>query len=514
MPASVEHVHLVRVRRGAPERVDAAVLKAGRGIAGDHHDRSGIKRAVTLIRAETMDAVAGHFGQTIAPGASRRNLTIRGIDLDSLPRGTRLRVGEAELELAGPCDPCQRMETALGPGARAFLEGRGGVIAKIIRGGTVRPGDVVEPVEGDRARDMQLRLLDWFDRHRRDLPWRRTKDPYAIWLSEIMCQQTQVATAVPYWERFLARFPDVGALAAAPLDDVLALWSGLGYYARARNLHLAAKAVVEQHGGSFPSSLEGLLSLPGFGPYTAGAVGSIAMGLDTPLVDGNVARVLCRLEGWELGAEAAREKAWEIAPELVAKGRAGDWNQALMELGATVCTPASPACDGCPLRPHCAAARRGEPAKYPLPKERRPRKLLRFAALAIRDGEAVLLVRRADKGLFGGMWELPSIEVDAGSGEAAVRALARDLGTRRSPERVGAVAQALTHRDVQVDVFTVVASLQELPEGGRWVLPDELPTLGLSTLAVKTLLAAHVQVPAGHGRRKSAPSPRQRTLFG
>jgi A/G-specific adenine glycosylase len=395
------------------------------------------------------------------------------------------------------------------------MEGRGGVVTRVVESGVVRPGDAVVMVEGERVRDVQRRLLAWFDAHRRDLPWRRTKDPYAIWLSEVMCQQTQVATVIPYWERFLVRFPTVHSLASAPLDDVLALWSGLGYYARARNLHRAAQAVMERHAGVFPADLAALEALPGFGPYTAGAVGSIALDLDAALVDGNVARVLCRVEGWELGAEAAREKAWEVAPGIVAKGRAGDWNQALMELGATVCTPVSPGCEGCPLRTHCVAAKKGEPAQYPLPKERRPRKLMRLAALAVRDGESVLLLRRAEKGLFGGLWELPSVEIGTDDAAVALGGLvAQIVGGKKKAERVGAVAQALTHRDVQIEVFAIQATKVHFPEGARWVRPEELSTLGLSTLAVKTLVAAHVPVPAGHGRRRAVPKAEQGKLFG
>jgi A/G-specific adenine glycosylase len=357
-------------------------------------------------------------------------------------------------------------------------------------------------------------LLTWFRQAKRDLPWRRTKDPYAVWISEVMLQQTQVATVIPYWERFLSRFPDVKTLASAPVDDVLALWSGLGYYARARNLHRAAGALANEHAGRFPRSLSALRALPGFGPYTAAAVGSIALGLDAALVDGNVARVLCRLEGWRLGSEAAREKAWVLAPELIPVGEAGDWNQALMELGATVCTPQAPRCDACPVASLCPAKEQGDPAQYPLAKVRRARKQLRYAAIAIREAQSVLLIRRDEKGLFGGLWDLPSREVVGEvDSETAARALCQTLVARTIvPERLGRVSQALTHRDVTVDVFSAPSQRVRVPEGGRWVAETELATLGLSTLAVKVLRAAGVTVPEGHGRRSARPAAGQLEL--
>jgi A/G-specific adenine glycosylase len=370
------------------------------------------------------------------------------------------------------------------------------------------------PRPRSRQQAVQHDLLAWYRQEQRDLPWRRTRDPYAIWISEVMCQQTQVATVIPHWERFLARFPNVTALAEAPADDVLALWSGLGYYARARNLHRAAQAIVRDHGGVLPADPEALGALPGFGPYTAGAVGSIALGLDVALVDGNVARVFCRLEGWELGSEDSRARAWEIAPAWLPSGRAGDWNQALMELGATICGPSSPSCQVCPVRAHCAAVRGGDPARYPLPKVRRPRKVLRLAAGAIRKGGAVLLVRRAEEGLFGGLWGLPSLELEGERpGQDGAVELSRTLfGKPAAPVRIGAARQTLTHREVEVEVFELRGERPHLPEGSRWVTPPEMTSLGFSSLAVKVLRAASVPVPDGHGRR-GAVSNDQGSLF-
>lgn len=359
-----------------------------------------------------------------------------------------------------------------------------------------------------RLNALHRNLLDWYATSHRALPWRDTRDPYAIWLSEVMCQQTQVATVIPFWQRYLERFPTVTALAAAPLDDVLALWSGLGYYARARNLHRAAKEIVERHAGHLPASVEALQALSGFGPYTAGAVASIAFGLDAPVVDGNVARVLCRLEGWELGGEAAREKAWDAAAALLPSGRAGDWNQALMELGATVCTPAAPKCDRCPVSNVCAAATSGEPSRYPLPKVRRAKKRMRLAAVCARgeDGE-VVLVKNEERGLFGGLWSLPLVDIANAESLAPAKALATTLFKTPKLAHRGTVTHTLTHRDVEVEVFAATGRTLKLPEGARLVALEALPEFGVSTLAVKMLRAAGVVVPRGHGQRRAVKQP-------
>jgi A/G-specific adenine glycosylase len=316
------------------------------------------------------------------------------------------------------------------------------------------------------------RLLPWFARARRDLPWRKEpRDPYRVWISEVMLQQTRVEVVVPYYERFLERFPTLGALAAAPLDDVLALWSGLGYYARARNLHRAAQA----SGRQLPRTAADLRALPGFGPYTAGAVASLAFNEDVALVDGNVARVLSRV--FRLAGDA-RSKAWKIAGELLPRGRAGEFNEALMELGATVCTPRAPQCAQCPLRPICRG--KDEPGKYPASRSRSPRLLLQWKALALtrKDG-AVLLSRRPEGALFAGLWDLPAMR------PAGIRVHGRLSGR-------GIVEQTLTHREVRVTVQAGRAS--GMPASGevRWVAPDELGSLGLSALARKSLRQAGV----------------------
>ncbi len=336
-------------------------------------------------------------------------------------------------------------------------------------------------------------LLRWFDRTRRDLPWRRTSDPYAIWISEVMLQQTQVDRVIPYFERFLARFPTVGALADASVEDVLGVWRGLGYYTRARNLHAAARVLVERHAGRLPDDVDGLRALPGFGRYTAGAVASIAFGREAPLVDGNVARVLSRLfeiEGAP-GDKAREALLWALATELVKGERPGDFNQSLMELGATVCTPSSPTCLLCPVRASCRAQASGRQGELPPPRKQAPRKRLELAvALSARDGN-VLLARRAERGLFGGLWELPALPLAAG--ENAYASLRELFGKRATigPEML-VLERTLTHRDLVLRVFPVALPPRlKTPPGGyvewRWVPREETRTLGMSS-AMETAL--------------------------
>ncbi len=344
-------------------------------------------------------------------------------------------------------------------------------------------------------------LLDWFDRHQRELPWRRTKDPYAIWISEVMLQQTQVATVIPYWRSFMERFPTVGALAAAALPDVFSMWRGLGYYSRARNLHRAAQQIVSEHGGELPRSASQLLTLPGFGRYTAGAVASIAHDEPAPLVDGNVARVFARLFEVE-GAPGDRlreKRLWALAEEHVGGERPGDWNQALMELGATVCRTDNPTCLLCPVRLHCAALAKGRVSELPPPKVRAPRKSLRLAVAIVRRGETFLFARRAEGGLFGGLWELPSVE----PGEDVQASLAALLGagTKVGPS-LGEVRRTLTHRDLTLALHEVTtprapraarAPVQEW----RWATVAEAETFGMSTAMQKALALASSQPPSG-----------------
>ena len=355
--------------------------------------------------------------------------------------------------------------------------------------------------------DAELRgaLLHWYDAQARDLPWRRRQDAYAIWVSEVMLQQTQVAVVLRYWAPFLARFPTLQRLAAAPLDAVLAAWSGLGYYARARNLHRAACAVVERHGGTLPASAAALAELPGFGRYTVGAVASIAFGLPEPLVDGNVARVLSRLFALAgQPGEPERERSlWELARRLVPDERPGDWNQALMELGATLCRVARPSCLLCPARGQCQALALGQVELLSPPRAAPHRKPLRLAVAVARRGGRVLLGCRPARGLFGGLWELPSVEVPARAQKAEVqRALARLLGPgTRVRDALGEVHRTLTHRALTLSLFAVKPA-PGVAKGGylalRWVNAEQARRLGISA----AMQAALAEADAGR------PSPR------
>jgi A/G-specific adenine glycosylase len=258
------------------------------------------------------------------------------------------------------------------------------------------------------------RVLEWFDQYgRKDLPWQRDISPYRVWVSEIMLQQTQVKTVIPYFERFMEAFPDVRALAAAPEDEVLHLWTGLGYYARARNLHKAAKQVASGLDGQFPDTIEGLCELPGIGRSTAGAILSIAFSQPASILDGNVKRVLARyhrVEGWP-GQSAVHNRLWDIADRYTPAGRCADYTQAVMDLGATLCTRAAPACDDCPLHEDCEANAAGDPLNYPGKKPRKalPVKSTCFLVARNSDGE-VWLEKRPASGIWGGLWCFPEGE--------------------------------------------------------------------------------------------------------
>lgn len=373
------------------------------------------------------------------------------------------------------------------------------------RAGTGRRG-------GAPTRDEEIAaaLGAWFDRVARDLPWRRTRDPYAIWLSEVMLQQTRVETVIPYYERFLARFPTVRELAAAELDQVLALWSGLGYYRRARGLHLCAREVTERHAGAFPGEVEALRALPGVGAYTAGAIASIAFDRRAPLVDGNVARVLARLEGIDedIRSTAGVRRLWEAAARLVPADRPGRFNQALMELGATVCTPRGPRCGACPVNGVCAARAAGREEELPVIAPRRDVPVVPAVAAVVRAGARVLLARRSEGGLFGGLWEPPMVEA---ASVADGRALLEGLGVRAGVElrEAGRVRHILTHRRMEVTVthaevpaaWRLRAKLAAPYEKAAWLDPTALE-VGISRLARKVLSVAER---AGGGGASSAP---------
>ena len=331
-------------------------------------------------------------------------------------------------------------------------------------------------------------LLAWYDRHRRVLPWRARSgaavDPYRVWLSEIMLQQTTVAAVAPYYERFLARWPDIGALARAELDDVLHAWQGLGYYARARNLHACARAIVER--GSFPDSEAGLRELPGIGTYTAAAIAAIAFGRRAAAVDGNAERVLARLYGVRTPLPAAKPRLRQHAAALVPADRPGDFAQALMDLGATVCTPSRPRCGLCPWRPACRAHARGMVEKLPRRAAKPPKpKRHGVAFWTVNESGAVLLRRRPPNGLLGGMIEVPSTPWRAKPWADAEAKKAAPLKARwrRLP---GAVAHGFTHFDLEL-VILAAAAQGAGPSDGFWVEPGRLKDHALPSVMKKVI---------------------------
>ncbi|HEX5453912.1 MAG TPA: A/G-specific adenine glycosylase [Stellaceae bacterium] len=329
-------------------------------------------------------------------------------------------------------------------------------------------------------------LLDWYDRHRRDLPWRaapgRSADPYLVWLSEIMLQQTTVATVGPYFDRFVARWPTLPALAAAPLDEVLHLWQGLGYYARARNLHACARAVIARHGGEFPDDPAALRALPGIGAYTAAAIAAIAFDQPLAAVDGNVERVVARLYAERAPLPAAKPRLRALAATLVPPVRAGDFAQAMMDLGATICTPRRPRCVLCPWRADCAAAASGIAEELPVMVEKPERPLRLGVAFWLHRGDgAVLLRRRPEKGLLGGMIELPSTpwrEAPWGMAEAIDAA---PTPARWSP-LPGTVRHGFTHFRLEL---SLLAAETDAPVAGIWAKPAEFKDYALPTLTKK-----------------------------
>jgi A/G-specific adenine glycosylase len=355
-------------------------------------------------------------------------------------------------------------------------------------------------IDSDRARALRTKLLAWYATARRDLPWRRTTDAYSVWLSEIMLQQTRVETVVPYFQKFVTRFPTVHALAEAPLDDVLALWSGLGYYRRARMLHAAAGEVAAR-GGEFPADADGLREIAGIGAYTAGAIASIAFGKQAALVDGNVARVFARLFAIDEDVKAPRglARVWSIAEELVPAKSPGDWNQALMELGATVCVPRDPRCLLCPVTMECDARAKGVEQKLPIVVAKKKPTLERRAAAILTRGDSILLGRRRVDGLFGGMWEPPSV-VSTDRPSAPAR-LAAALGVRLPKlTPIEVVTHVLSHRRLEIDVFhgrlSARSRVPRIAEGagGEYdafeVVPlRDLGARGVTTLARKLMAA-------------------------
>jgi A/G-specific adenine glycosylase len=338
-------------------------------------------------------------------------------------------------------------------------------------------------------------LLAWYEGNRRDLPWRRTGSPYAIWVSEIMLQQTQVTTVIPYYERFLQRFPTVRALAEADLDDILALWQGLGYYARARHLHEAARIVVQKHGGELPRNREALRDLPGIGPYTSAALASIAFEQDVPAIDANVVRVLCRLFNYARDPRRAAGKRIlrRHAEALLPQGRAGDYNQAMMELGATLCTR-TPLCEECPLSPFCEAYAKGLQAVRPVPRRRQQVPHRIFVSALIEEEGRLLVVRRVPEGLLGGLWELPGGQVreEETHKEALRRHMQEGLDLQATVgAQLGVVEHAYSHFQLTVQVYETVVKGKAEPQGtwddAHWLDPEDREDFGFTGVTVKTL---------------------------
>src|SRR6266700_985762 len=343
------------------------------------------------------------------------------------------------------------------------------------------------------AADRPTLLLDWYDRHRRRLPWRaapgETSDPYRVWLSEIMLQQTTVKAVGPYFEKFVARWPDVTALGRASQDDVLRMWAGLGYYSRARNLYACAVAVTREHGGVFPDTEEGLRALPGIGPYTAAAIAAIAFDRRTMPVDGNIERVVSRLFAVEEPLPKAKPLIQQLATTLLdagdgksragdeksragdEKARAGDSAQALMDLGSSICTPKKPACALCPLNDDCVGRARGDQETFPRKAAKKAGTLRRGAAFVVTRGDQLLVRTRPEKGLLGGMTEVPGSDWRVAQDDKAALKQAPTLkGVSRWHRKAGVVTHVFTHFPLELAVYTTtVPARARPPEGMRWV---------------------------------------------
>jgi A/G-specific adenine glycosylase len=364
------------------------------------------------------------------------------------------------------------------PGSRSQVERPGASTRWNVEHGTVRVSEL---------------LLPWYAKVGRDLPWRNSRDPYRIWLSEIMLQQTGVAAVIPYYQRFLVRFPEIASLAAADLDEVIALWAGLGYYSRARNLHAAARRVVTEHGGAFPADLKALQALPGIGRSTAGAILSIAFDRKGPILDGNVRRVLARLLALEEDprAPAGEKLLWSWATELTPDERPHDYAQAIMDLGATVCMPRRPACERCPLAQLCQARLQGKEEQLPVRRSRKVIPEVRQVALLLERQRRFLVCKRPYEGMLGGLWEFPTAGVTEGQSPAeAASSLLRRFGTEAPPSLAGGVTHAYSHFRLDLHLFHSPApSTVQIAEGleSRWLSAGELTDFPLHGAHKKAL---------------------------
>jgi A/G-specific adenine glycosylase len=375
-------------------------------------------------------------------------------------------------------------------------------------------------------RTLARRLLGWFAGAARDLPWRRTRDLYAIWVSEIMLQQTQVVTVIPYWQRFLARFPDVGSLAAADEHDVLRLWEGLGYYRRARQLHAAANAIALQHGGEFPRSYEAIRSLPGIGRYTAGAILSIGLDARLPILEANTIRVFSRLTAFQgdPASTAGRKHLWSVAEAVLPGDHCGAFNQALMELGSLICTPQEPDCKRCPARSLCEARRQDVVGLVPLPPKRTRYEDVTEVAIVVRRGERVLLRRCQAGERWAGLWDFPRFAV--AEPPPSVAALSRRtqelmeldirVGEHLATLKHGVTRFRITLHCYEATLFGRASKSSNGSAAVRWVPLGELADYALSTTGrkISRLLAANGRVTRRNDRASAARPRRSRNMKG
>ena len=333
--------------------------------------------------------------------------------------------------------------------------------------------------------EISRRLLIWYGKEGRDLPWRETRDPYRIWLSEIMLQQTTVAAVIPYYKRFLERFPTLDALATASLDDVITLWAGLGYYSRARNLHKAAQQVMAEAAGAFPDTLEDLIALPGIGRSTAGAILSIAFDIPAPILDGNVRRVLVRLFAWTEDPRSSRaeKQLWAWANALTPEADPHDYAQAIMDLGATRCTPREPDCGSCPLQEICLASKKGLTTTLPVARKKSKVPVRQQVSLIIHSPAGILLRQRPAEGFLCALWEFPTVDLSSGlEPEQAAAHLLSDLGLHGAIKKNSEIRHVYSHFKLELTVFRIEAN----PDGivaersaHRWCSDTELENLPL-----------------------------------
>jgi A/G-specific adenine glycosylase len=330
---------------------------------------------------------------------------------------------------------------------------------------------------------IQTQLLRWFEKNRRDLPWRKTGDPYAVWVSEIMLQQTQVATVIPYYQEFLKSFPTVLQLAKADLSKVLKVWEGLGYYSRARNLHQASQIVLNRFHGKIPNHLEGLLSLPGIGRSTAGAILSFAYHQDAPILDGNAKRVLSRLFAISesQGERKTEQLLWRISQSLIPKGFSNPFNQALMDLGSMICVPKEPRCSECPLRDVCKGRTSGDPRRYPSKRRKRAIPHRMAVSAVIKKNGRVLLNQRPPRGLLGGLWEFPNWEIDGEKRWRVRNVIKKEMGINaKVKQSIGTFRQTYSHFKLTMQVFD--CKHLNGKRKGKWVPIQDLHLFPMSRI--------------------------------